>query len=187
MPHIGGDFTNASATLKTYYGTTAAGWKMEKDKLLLDVEVPTNAYATVFIPADDAGDITENNTALSTLKEIKVIGKEDGYIKVEIGSGSYHFAVAKKDNADSNINLADYTGVYKATGGMEKEVAIKLQDNKLVAQLRVNSGVLDPVKNEKDKFTSADGSPVIFTRNEAGKVVKIKMSSLGISFEAVKQ
>src|SRR5436190_6116485 len=82
MPHIGGSFTNASAALKTYYGNTAAGWKIEKDKLVMDVEVPANTYATVYIPADDQNSITESNSSLSTLKEIRVTGKEDGYIKM---------------------------------------------------------------------------------------------------------
>jgi alpha-L-rhamnosidase len=187
MPHIGGSFTNAAASLKTYYGNTAAGWKIEKDKLLLDVEVPANTYATIFIPADDVNSITESNLALAASKEIKVIGKEDGYIKVETGSGSYHFAVTKKDDAGSNINLADYTGFYKNSTGMEKGVEIKIQENKLVAQLRINSGILEPVKNEKDKFISQDGTPVIFIRDENGKVVKIKMSSLGVEFEGVRE
>lgn len=96
MPHTGGNFTNAAATLKTYYGATSAGWKIENNQLLLDVEIPANTYATVYLPTDDAGSITESNNALSSVKEIKVIGKEDGYIKVEIGSGAYHFSIPKK-------------------------------------------------------------------------------------------
>jgi alpha-L-rhamnosidase len=96
MPHIGGNFTNAAATLKTYYGSTSAGWKIENNQLLLDVEIPANTYATVYLPADDTGNITESNNALSSVKEIKVMGKEDDYIKVEIGSGSYHFSIPKK-------------------------------------------------------------------------------------------
>jgi len=70
---------------------------------------------------------------------------------------------------------------------MEKGVEIKLEEGKLIATLKLNSGVLDPVKNEKDKFTSGDGTPVLFTRNVEGKVSKIKMSSLGIEFEATKE
>jgi alpha-L-rhamnosidase len=99
MPCIGGNFTNASATLKTYYGNTAAGWKIENNKLLLDVEVPANTQATIYIPAEDVNTITEGNTALSMIKDIKVIGKDEGYIKVETGSGSYHFTVVKKEPA----------------------------------------------------------------------------------------
>jgi len=187
MPHIGGDFTNAAASLKTYYGNTGAGWKIEGSKLLLDVEVPANTYATIYILGEDVNSITENNMALSMVKEIKILGKEDGYTKVEIGSGTYHFATANYVAANSNINLADYVGVYKADGTMEKGVEIKVENGKLMASLRMNSGALEPVKNEKDQFTSADASPVTFTRNAAGKVIKLRMSSLGIEFEAVKE
>jgi alpha-L-rhamnosidase len=187
MPHIGGNFTTANAALKTYYGNTAAGWKIEGGKLLMEVEVPANTHATVYIPGEDANSITENNIALSNVKDIKITGKEDGYTKIEIGSGVYHFAVINYGNANSSINLSDYVGMYKTDGAMEKGVEIKLENGKLTASLRINSGALDPVKNEKDKFTSADGTPVTFIRNDAGKVVKIKMSSLGIEFEAVKE
>jgi hypothetical protein len=63
-----------------------------------------------------------------------------------------------------------------------------LQENgKLIAKVRTNSGELQPVKDEKDKFTSADGSTVAFSRDANGKVVKIKMDALGMTFEGVKQ
>ena len=50
-PHPGGKLTNAAATLNTYYGKLHSGWKLENDKLTLEVEVPANTTATVYIPA----------------------------------------------------------------------------------------------------------------------------------------
>ena len=91
MPHIGGNFTFASARLKTYYGVAAASWKLDKNTLMLDVEVPANTHATIFIPADDASSISENNVSLAISKDLKIAGKEGEYFKVEVGSGSYHF------------------------------------------------------------------------------------------------
>ncbi len=95
QPHIGGGFTNAAVSLKTYYGTVSSGWKMENDKLLMDIEIPANTTATVYVPAATAGAITESGKAVSTLSDVKVSGAEDGYVVLQLGSGKYHFAVAK--------------------------------------------------------------------------------------------
>jgi alpha-L-rhamnosidase len=94
-PHIGGDFTFATASLDTYYGKVSNNWKVEKDSLVMDVEIPPNTTATVYIPAKDLGSIKESGKNLSQINGLKVMGKEDGYVIVEVGSGVYHFAALK--------------------------------------------------------------------------------------------
>jgi alpha-L-rhamnosidase len=61
----------------------------------MDVEIPHNTTATVYIPAKDANSVKESGLVLSEIKGLKVIGKEDNYVGVEIGSGVYHFAALK--------------------------------------------------------------------------------------------
>jgi alpha-L-rhamnosidase len=96
QPHIGGGFTHASASLQTYYGTLSSGWKTEAGKIILDVEIPANTRATVYVPAANTEAITENGTALSSLKDITVTGKENDFVILKIGSGKYHFEVKKQ-------------------------------------------------------------------------------------------
>ena len=98
MPHMGGGFTNASASLKTYYGTVTSGWKTEADKILMDVEIPANTTATVYVPVANASGITEGGKSISALTDIKISGTEDGYVVLQLGSGSYHFAASKTGN-----------------------------------------------------------------------------------------
>jgi alpha-L-rhamnosidase len=95
QPHIGGDFTYASASLETYYGKVSNSWKIENGNLLMDVEVPANTKATAFIPAKNADEIKESGKILSGANDIKVVGSQDGYVEIEIGSGVYHFEVKK--------------------------------------------------------------------------------------------
>ncbi len=94
QPHIGGGFSNASASLQTYYGKLSSSWKIEADKVLMDVEIPANTTATVFIPATNAADITENGGSLNAAG-VRPGETKDGYIVVTLGSGQYHFAVKK--------------------------------------------------------------------------------------------
>ncbi|CAN5529992.1 glycoside hydrolase family 78 protein [soil metagenome] len=95
QPHIGGGFTNAAATLQTYYGKLSSGWKVENDKILMDVEIPANTIATVYVPSTDASAIKENNASIANATGIKIIGNAAGYTQLELGSGTYHFEVTK--------------------------------------------------------------------------------------------
>jgi alpha-L-rhamnosidase len=90
-PHIGGGFTFANADLQTYYGNVSSHWKNDGGKFQLDIEIPANTAATVYIPTKPMESVTENNIALSSANDITIIGKEDNYIVVRVGSGKYHF------------------------------------------------------------------------------------------------
>jgi alpha-L-rhamnosidase len=93
MPHMGGGLTNASASLQTYYGKATSGWKLEDNKVILDIEIPANTTATVILPLSNADLIKENGMPLS--KDIHIAVGENGTITLGIGSGKYHFEVPK--------------------------------------------------------------------------------------------
>src|SRR5688572_4213203 len=94
-PHIGGGLTNASATLQTYYGKASSGWKIEGNKIIMDIEIPANTTATVFVPATNNEAITENGNTVSSSKDLQVTGIEKGYVILKVNSGKYHFEVSK--------------------------------------------------------------------------------------------
>jgi len=95
QPHPGGDFTYMNADLKTSYGNAASHWKIEGNQLIMEVEIPVNTTATIFIPAKSAAEITESGKPLSASKDITLSGTENGYVVVKAGSGKYVF-VAKR-------------------------------------------------------------------------------------------
>ncbi len=92
QPHLSDSIKQASASLKTYYGEVSAGWKLQGQQFSLDVTVPPNTHASVFIPALNANAITESGNSLNAVADLKVKGMVNGYTEVEIGSGTYHFA-----------------------------------------------------------------------------------------------
>ena len=94
-PHVGGGLTSATAALQTYYGKVSSAWQVKGDQLQLEVEVPANTVATVFLPAKTGAKITEGGQPLSAVKGIKVIGQDGPYIKVETGSGKYLFTAGQ--------------------------------------------------------------------------------------------
>jgi alpha-L-rhamnosidase len=90
QPHLGNGFTSVSAKLETYYGDVSNSWKIEGNKLKMDIEIPANTYATVYIPSTDQS-VTESGEIISGIKNIELIGSEHGYVVVKVGSGKYHF------------------------------------------------------------------------------------------------
>jgi alpha-L-rhamnosidase len=68
-PTIGGDLKNASAKYESMYGTIASSWRIEDAKVVLEVEIPPNTTATIFVP-----------------------DLEGNYVKHETGSGKYVFS-----------------------------------------------------------------------------------------------
>ena len=91
MPHIGGGFKHAKASLETYYGIVSCGWQLEANNCLMEVTIPVNTSATVYIPCKDAATITENGLPINMGGLIKILENKDGYVKVELGSGHYQF------------------------------------------------------------------------------------------------
>lgn len=92
QPHIESGITFASASLETYYGKISNSWKVEGDSLIMEVQIPVNTTATVFVPASNIDEVKECSQLLSNKKDIKVLGMEGEFAKLELGSGSYHIS-----------------------------------------------------------------------------------------------
>jgi len=96
-PTIGGNLQNASADYETNYGKISSHWKVAKDTVLLDVEIPPNTTATIYIPAQNGDAVTENGKPLADGPGIETADTGEHYMVTKVGSGLYHFStVAKK-------------------------------------------------------------------------------------------
>ena len=94
-PHPGVGFTHMDASYLTCYGKVSSTWNTDSDKLVMDVEIPANTTATVYIPAADADSITEGGRKLAAGPDVKVSGREEGWIIVKVGSGKYRFVTGR--------------------------------------------------------------------------------------------
>jgi len=77
------------ATYHSINGEIKSSWKKVGNKLMINVSVPVNTSADIFIPTKDAITILMNGKALNT--SLKNNNFEDGYLKVVVGSGNYTF------------------------------------------------------------------------------------------------
>ncbi len=93
QPHPGGGFTEAAASLQTLYGQASSRWQNDGKTLTLNVEIPPNTTATIFVPASESSTITEGGKPLTDLPEIKIAGTETGYVVLKTGSGKFVFKI----------------------------------------------------------------------------------------------
>jgi alpha-L-rhamnosidase len=92
-PHPGGGFTRAAASLETYYGRLSSSWKKENGLFTLEVEIPANTTADIYIPLSGNSAVSEGDQPVAANKDIKVISTDSNYVQVQVGSGSYRFSV----------------------------------------------------------------------------------------------
>jgi alpha-L-rhamnosidase len=91
-PQPGGRLTWARASYDSIHGRIATAWRRDGDALQLDVAIPANTTATVYIPAGDAARIMEGRRPAPQAEGVRLIGMQDGVTIFEIGSGTYRFS-----------------------------------------------------------------------------------------------
>ncbi len=73
------------------YGRIVSNWKRNGDQLAMDVTIPANSTATVYVPARKASDVRESGRNISEVTGVKFVKMEKGRAIYEIGSGTYQF------------------------------------------------------------------------------------------------
>jgi hypothetical protein len=107
-PAVVGDLTWVKAHYDSPYGRIVSNWKRDPStslragKLTMDVTIPPNSTATIYVPAKDAAGVTESGVkigearapALSNVEGVKFLRMENGAAVYEVGSGTYQFKSA---------------------------------------------------------------------------------------------
>jgi alpha-L-rhamnosidase len=91
-PHPGGGFTYANADYEVPYGKVSSHWTADSTKFTLDVEIPVNTTATIYIPATDAANVMIDGKPASQSADVKMGELKDGYVMMDAGSGKYSFS-----------------------------------------------------------------------------------------------
>ena len=94
-PHTGGGFTQMRAEQITPYGRAAAEWRDEAGVFTLEVTIPVNTTAEIYVPSTSADGVMLDGAAVSASADASLEGYADGYTKVKVGSGTYRFEVKR--------------------------------------------------------------------------------------------
>jgi alpha-L-rhamnosidase len=86
------DLTFVQASHHSMYGTIRSHWKRENDRFTLNISVPANSTATVFVPAKGGSAVTESGQPVDKAKGVKFIRNDRGTAVFEVESGNFSFA-----------------------------------------------------------------------------------------------
>jgi alpha-L-rhamnosidase len=89
-PQPAGDLTWAKGSYQSVRGSIVSDWKKTGKQFQLNVSIPANTTAEIWIPATMNDTITESEKTLND-QNLKVGRYQNGYAVIEIGSGSYTF------------------------------------------------------------------------------------------------
>jgi hypothetical protein len=72
-------------------GMIRSSWKKENGSISLNIIIPGNSRATVYVPTKNVKSITESSRGISKVKEIKFLFAQEDYAVYQVGSGTYNF------------------------------------------------------------------------------------------------
>jgi alpha-L-rhamnosidase len=84
-------FSWVKAKYNSIRGPVASSWRRDGDRFQLEVSIPANTTAKVYLPARDVAQVTEGGKAVARVASVKFLGMEEGRVVLEVGSGQYKF------------------------------------------------------------------------------------------------
>jgi alpha-L-rhamnosidase len=91
-PVPGGGITWAKTSYKSIRGDIAVSWKIESGQFLMDVTIPANTWASVFVPTDDPVAVKEGGKLAGTAAGVTMGGPMQGGARLSVKAGTYHFS-----------------------------------------------------------------------------------------------
>ncbi len=88
-PVVGLDWVKAAH--RSLYGKIESAWQIDNDSFKLNVSVPVNCTAIVYLPAIKDNKITESGKTLQNSNGVKFLRNENDRAVIAIASGSYSF------------------------------------------------------------------------------------------------
>ncbi len=92
-PHPGGGLDWARARYESVHGTVVTDWKINGRSFTLNVTVPVNTTATLYVPASEQSAVTESGEPAEEAEGIEFLRMENDAAVYRVGSGRYQFVV----------------------------------------------------------------------------------------------
>jgi alpha-L-rhamnosidase len=86
-----GGITSAKASYESINGTIVSDWRLRDGTFTLNVTIPANTTATVYVPAGSAETVTEGGRPATRAETVRFLRMDQGNAVFAIGSGRYQF------------------------------------------------------------------------------------------------
>jgi len=91
QPVIRDGLSWANTSYDSIQGLIVCNWKKQGQQLAMNITIPPNTTATVYVPAKSGDAVNESGKPASKAKAVKFLRMENGAAVYEVGSGSYKF------------------------------------------------------------------------------------------------
>lgn len=93
-PAIAGDLTWVKGAFDSPHGHVVSNWRREGDQLMMEVVIPPNATATIYVPTVNEKTVTESDQPLSQSNGLRFERMDHGAAVCRVGAGRYRFQSA---------------------------------------------------------------------------------------------
>jgi len=90
-PAVVGDLTWVKCAYASVHGRIESHWRREGATLRLELTIPPNTTATVYLPTAQAAAVAESGRPAATAPSVEAVGVRAGAAVYEVGSGRYVF------------------------------------------------------------------------------------------------
>lgn len=95
-PQPAGNVNHVEASFHSPYGKIKTAWQKNDQLFTLNLTIPPNSIATIYLPAGNTSVITESSKSIMGRNDIKPGGFQNGKIKIMVASGNYNFSIKNK-------------------------------------------------------------------------------------------
>jgi len=95
-PDMVSALTYASGEYRSVYGWIRTAWKRESNRITLEIDIPANTTASVYLPVKDPVGVTESGKPVAGNGDFNPVREQDGLTVITIGSGHYSFELTQK-------------------------------------------------------------------------------------------
>lgn len=90
-PALVRDLQWAKARYDSIHGRILSHWRITGQRLELEVTIPANTSATIFVPAVDSNQVVESGLSATQAVGVKLLREEEKTAVFEVGAGHYRF------------------------------------------------------------------------------------------------
>lgn len=90
-PNMVGDLHWVNSSYNSVYGEIVSNWQKRGNHRVMNIKIPCNTTATVYIPAESKESVKESNHSLVQDQNVSFLRMEEGNAVFHVGSGNYQF------------------------------------------------------------------------------------------------
>ena len=198
-PLPGGGMDHAKAIINSIYGRIESSWEFEGTRFIIDVEIPANTSASLYLPHAGLDNVMESGSDPLAKPGVHNISQQNEDVLVQLGSGRYTFsyesatlaskAGIEEQKTSLNLSLENTIGellavkhsrqiLYKhlpvltSSPWLSQVMGFTIDQAMfaLPVELRVTEQVLDMIKKDLNLYKYVEGQEII-TDEVSGRII----------------